>query len=70
MKNLITKVLAAGVLLASAGLFSYAIAADDVASAAAAPVASAASAAAVAAAPEVVAPRPGFAMGPGGKPAC
>ncbi len=57
MKKLFTKVLAASILLASAGLFSSAIAADEVASAAAAPVASAtvAAASAVAATPEVAA---------------
>jgi Amt family ammonium transporter len=55
MKKLFTKVLAASILLASAGLFSSAIAADEAASAAAAvPVASAV-ASAVAATPEVAA---------------
>ena len=56
MKKLFTKVLAASILLASAGLFSSAIAADEVASAVAAPVASAAASVAVASAPEVAAP--------------
>lgn len=55
MKKLFTKVLAASLLLASAGLFSSAIAADEVANAAATPVASAV-ASAVAATPEVTAP--------------
>lgn len=54
MKKLITQVLAAGILLASAGLFSSAMAADEVASAsAAAPVAAASAAVST---PEVAAP--------------
>jgi Amt family ammonium transporter len=56
MKNLFTKVLAVGILLASAGLFSSAIAADEVASAVATPVASASASVAVTPAPEVAAP--------------
>jgi Amt family ammonium transporter len=49
MKKLFTKVLAASILLISAGLFSSAMAADEVASAVVAPVAAAASVAEVAA---------------------
>ena len=56
MKKLFTKVLAASILLASAGLFSAAIAADEVASAVAAPVAAASASVAVASTPEVAAP--------------
>jgi len=55
MKKLFTKVLAASILLASAGLFSSAIAADEVVSAAAEPVASAA-ASATATMPEIATP--------------